>query len=90
MRRLVLLAAILLLALAVGGAELALTIAPLVLVAAFPLAGRFPGEALIVARRAVRLRLRPVKVRWSRVRARALTSLLERSPRSERGPPVAA
>ena len=87
-RRLVLLAAVLALALVVGDAQLVLTIVPFALIAAFPLAGRFPGEALIVARRLARPRLRPV--RRSRPLPAALTSLLERSPRSLRGPPVPA
>ncbi len=65
--------------------------APMLLVAAFPVAGRFPGEALIVARRALRLaRRRPPRIRWMRRRALALAALLERSPRTLRGPPVAA
>lgn len=65
--------------------------APMLLVAAFPIAGRFPGEALIVARRALRvLRRRPPRVRWARTRATTLALLLERSPRTLRGPPVAA
>ena len=73
-------------------AELALTLAPLLLVAALPLSGLFPGEALIVARRALRGRrpragARPLDPHPSR-RARRL--LLERSPRTLRGPPVAA
>jgi hypothetical protein len=85
-------AAVLLAALAlVGDAELAFTVAPALLVAALPFAGRFPGEALIVARRAARaVRLRPVRTLWPPRRAVALTSLLERSPRCLRGPPVAA
>ncbi len=64
--------------------------APMLLVAAFPVAGRFPGEALIVARRALRTVRRPLRVRWTRLRAGALAHLLERSPRTLRGPPVTA
>jgi hypothetical protein len=86
------LAALLLLALAAAGhAELALTFSPWLLIAAAPLLGRFPGETLIVARRAVAAaRRRPVHRTWPADRAAALTSLLERSPRTLRGPPAAA
>jgi hypothetical protein len=75
----------------IGDAELAFTVAPALLVAALPFAGRFPGEALIVARRAARgPRLRPVRTLWPPRRWGALASLLERSPLSLRGPPVVA
>jgi hypothetical protein len=75
----------------IGDAELAFTVAPALLVVALPLAGRFPGEALIVARRVVRaLRPRPVRALWPRHRALALATLLERSPRCLRGPPAVA
>jgi hypothetical protein len=88
----ILVAVLALLALAVlGHGELALTLAPAVLVAALPLLGRFPGEALIVARRGVRAaRLRPVRRVWPPRRESALTSLLERSAHTLRGPPVVA
>lgn len=84
-----------LVAILVGAAALAFAghgdFVPMLLVAAFPIAGRFPGEALIVARRAVRVgRRRAPQARWSRTRATALASLLERSPRTLRGPPATA
>ena len=77
---------------ATGHVELALTVAPALLVVALPLVHRFPGEALIVARRAVAAvrRLRPARNLWPRRRALALTSLLERAAHTLRGPPVAA
>jgi hypothetical protein len=64
--------------------------APMLLVAAFPVAGRFPGEALIVARRALHVARRPFRARWAPTRATVLAVLLERTPRTLRGPPVAA
>ena len=64
--------------------------APMLLVVAFPVAGRFPGEALIVARRALHVARRPLRALRSRIRATALASLLERSPRTLRGPPAVA
>jgi hypothetical protein len=76
---------------ACGHPELALTAAPVVLISAAPLVGRFPGEQLIVARRAVRVgRRRPQRRVWPPRRERTLTSLLERSACTLRGPPVAA
>ncbi len=76
---------------ACGHPALALTLAPFLLIAAAPLAGRFPGEKLIVARRALHVpRPRPqLRIRPPR-RATTLTSLLERSVHTLRGPPVVA
>ena len=52
--------------------------------------GRFIGEAAILARRRATVRLRPAARRWTAVRERPLGSLLERSTRQLRGPPVQA
>jgi hypothetical protein len=75
-----------------GASELALTFAPLLLIAGLLLSGRFVGEELIVTRR-LRLapdrRVRRLTTRWRPGVERPLTSLLARSPRSERGPPAA-
>ncbi|MEA2167156.1 MAG: hypothetical protein QOF76_456 [Solirubrobacteraceae bacterium] len=77
--------------LAVADVQLALTLAPALLVAALPLAQWFLGERLIVARRTpARIVRRRSVSRWTRQRPRALKSVLERSPRTLRGPPVAA
>lgn len=71
-------------------AQLAFAALPALLVVAIPLSGRFLGEALIVARRSVRaVRRRVTASRWPALRHAPVT-LLERSPRTERGPPVAA
>ena len=64
---------------------------PLLIVAALLLTGRYVGEELILAATArSRRRVRAAKVLWSRRHAAALVSLLERAPRSERGPPALA
>jgi hypothetical protein len=79
------------LGLLLADAQLALIVLPTVLVVAIPLSGAFLGEALIVARRALRTpRLRPVRARWASTDRVAPVSLLERSPRTLRGPPVVA
>jgi hypothetical protein len=84
--------ALLLAACAVLGApDVALTFGPALLIASLLLVDRFPGEALIVARRAARLpRPRPARAPWPRRRALGLASLLERSAHTLRGPPVVA
>jgi hypothetical protein len=73
-----------------GVTELAFYAGPFLLVIGMLLSGRFIGEQAILARRAAAAapRLRPERRRWSPARARPLTSLLERSPRSLRGPPA--
>ncbi|HWK28662.1 MAG TPA: hypothetical protein VNS09_19000 [Solirubrobacter sp.] len=64
---------------------------PLLVVVSLLLTGRYVGEERILAARAARTRTpRAVKVRWSRRHAAALVSLLERTPRSPRGPPALA
>jgi hypothetical protein len=64
---------------------------PILVVAALLLTGRYVGEEVILAvHRALALRVRPAKARWSRRRSAALVSLLERTPRSRRGPPLPA
>jgi hypothetical protein len=70
-----------------GAAEELLTFAPFLLMAAFLLAGRFPGERWIAARMRT---ASPGRERWPRGHERALAAWLERSPRLLRGPPAAA
>jgi hypothetical protein len=72
-----------------GVTELAFYAGPFLLVIGMLLSGRFIGEQAILARRAgAASRPRPQRRRWTPDRARPLTSLLERSPRSLRGPPA--
>jgi hypothetical protein len=74
-----------------GSGEIALTFAPLLLIAGLLISGRYLGEERILARRArpVALPRRRVAARWRPSVERPLASLLARSPRSERGPPAA-
>jgi len=63
---------------------------PVLVVASLLLTGRYVGEERILAlHRAPRV-VRAPKARWSRRHAAALVSLLERAPRSPRGPPLLA
>lgn len=75
-----------------GSGEIALTFAPLLLIAGLLLSGRYLGEKRILARRAP-LAIAPPRrraaTRWRPAVERPLASLLARSPRLERGPPVA-
>jgi hypothetical protein len=74
-----------------GATELAFYAGPFLLVLGLLLSGRFIGEEAILARRAAATpapRLRRARRRWAATRERALASLLERSPRLLRGPPV--
>ena len=75
-----------------GIAELALYLTPLFLIAALLLCGRYVAEERIVRRwrssSAPTLRARRTRGRWRPVAEAALASLLERSPRLERGPPA--
>jgi hypothetical protein len=73
-----------------GVSELAFYAGPFLLVLGLLLSGRFIGEDAILARRAPKpaRRLRPARRRWAAERERAFASLLERSPRLLRGPPV--
>ena len=76
-----------------GLTDLALYAGPVILLAGLLLCGRFVGEEHIVRRLRLRrvapaLRPRHVKVRWPRVPARALSSLLVHDQRLERGPPA--
>jgi hypothetical protein len=63
---------------------------PLLVVASLLLTGRYVGEDRILAARATAPRVRAPKVRWSRRHAAAVVSLLERAPRTLRGPPAFA
>lgn len=79
------------LALLAADPQVLLVLAPALLVVALPLSGTFLGEDLIVARRTPRpVACRPARGRWAITRRLAPASLLERSPRTLRGPPVAA
>jgi heme A synthase len=73
-----------------GIADLVLYAAPLLLIVGFLLSGRYVGEDRILALRQAAPRRRTVEPRrhWSHARDRALSSLLERSPRLLRGPPA--
>jgi hypothetical protein len=74
-----------------GSFELLLYGGPLLFITGLLLSGRFIGEERILARRAVpAARPRAARQRWTRLRERALASLLERSPRLLRGPPAPA
>jgi len=74
-----------------GIGELALYLTPLFLIAALLLCGRYVAEDRIVRRwrsTAPARRTRAVRGRWRPVAEAPLASLLERSPRLERGPPA--
>ena len=76
-----------------GMTELALYLTPLFIIAALLLCGRYVAEERIVRRwRASVPRRRPRRVRgrWRPATAEPFVSLLERSPRLERGPPALA
>jgi hypothetical protein len=74
-----------------GMQELVFYAGPFLLLIGLLLSGRFIGEEAILARRvAAPARPRPASRRWSPVRERPLASLLERSTRQLRGPPVQA
>ena len=65
---------------------------PLLVVASLLLTGRYVGEERSSSplHRALAPRVRAAKVIWSRRHSAALVSLLERAPRSPRGPPALA
>jgi hypothetical protein len=71
-----------------GVSQLALFAGPFLVLLGLLLSGRFIGEEAILARRrpAAAPRPRP-RVRGTALPERPLASLLERSPRLERGPP---
>ena len=74
-----------------GMQELVFYGGPFLLLIGLLLSGRFIGEEAILARHATSApKLRPLAKRWSPVRERSLGSLLERSTRQLRGPPVQA
>src|SRR3954470_1588831 len=72
-----------------GVSELGLYAAPFLVVVGLPLSGRFIGEEAILARRARAAvpRPRPARQRRPALLELSFASLLERSPRLERGPP---
>ncbi len=62
---------------------------PLLIVASLLLTGRYVGEARIHAARGARTApARSPRLLWPRRHEWPLVSLLERAPRSERGPPA--
>jgi hypothetical protein len=64
---------------------------PFLIVVVLLLTGRYVGEDVILAvHRALARRVRAAKVIWARRHSTALVSLLERAPRSPRGPPALA
>jgi hypothetical protein len=74
-----------------GFQELVFYGGPFLLLIGLLLSGRFVGEDAILARHAQPApKPRPRARRWSPVRERPLASLLERSTRQLRGPPVPA
>jgi hypothetical protein len=73
-----------------GMQELVFYAGPFLLLIGLLLSGRFIGEDAILARHPQALRRRPLSRRWSPVLERPLASLLERSTRQLRGPPVLA
>ncbi|MGH2968806.1 MAG: hypothetical protein ACRDK0_07040 [Solirubrobacteraceae bacterium] len=74
-----------------GAVDLVLYGGPVLLIVGFLVSGRYVGEERILARRpVVQTRRRAVRQSWARLRERASTSLLERSPRLLRGPPARA
>jgi|GEM_PF-4785295 len=74
-----------------GMTHMALYAGPFLLVLGLLLSGRFIGEERILARRtrSVPLRRRARKRQWPSAHRQRLTSQLERSVRSLRGPPLA-
>jgi hypothetical protein len=73
---------------AVAGSEAVLYLAPFLLVAGLLLSGRYLGEERILARQLARSVPKLRVGGWSALREQPLTSLLERTPRSLRGPPA--
>jgi hypothetical protein len=76
-----------------GMSELVLYLTPLFLIVALLLCGRYVAEERIVRRwrgRTPQRRPRRVRGRWQAVAEKTPVSLLERSPRLERGPPAPA
>jgi len=75
-----------------GSTEVVLYAGPLLLVFGFLISGRYLGEERILARRmraSAPRRVRAIQ-RWTRVRDRALTSLVARGAQPLRGPPAVA
>jgi len=74
-----------------GTATLVLYVAPCLLIVALLLCERYPGEDSIVRRRLALAASRASRrraARWPRDRERPLASLLDRTPRHDRGPPL--
>jgi hypothetical protein len=77
----------------VGGSDVVLYLAPFLLVAGLLLSGRYVGEERILAFRRARSvpKLRAALGRgWSSLHELPLASLIERTPRTLRGPPALA
>jgi hypothetical protein len=77
----------------VGGSDVVLYLAPLLLVAGLLLSGRYVGEQRILALRRARgvPKLRAALARgWSSLREQPLGTLFARTPRTLRGPPPLA
>ena len=74
-----------------GTATLVLYVAPCLLIVALLLCDRYLGEDSIVRRRLALAAPRASRrraARWPRDRERPLASLLDRTPRHDRGPPL--
>jgi hypothetical protein len=74
-----------------GGSDVVLYLGPFLLVAGLLLSGRYVGEERILAFRRARGRLPKLRVTgWPALPERPLASLIERTPRTLRGPPALA
>jgi xanthosine utilization system XapX-like protein len=71
-----------------GALDVVLYAAPLLVIAALLLSGRFIGEERILAAYRALPRARRVAVSWPRLPSLAFGSALERAPWSLRGPPA--
>ncbi len=74
----------------VAGSDAVLYLAPLLLVAGLLLSGRYPGEERILAFRRVRAVPKLRAGGWASFPELPRASLIERTPRTLRGPPALA
>ena len=75
----------------VGGSDVVLYLAPFLLVAGLLLSGRYVGEERILAFRRERAPLPKLRVTgWALLPELPLATLIERTPRTLRGPPALA